>query len=874
MVRISEGRAEVAARELLAIRGWDISRPPKGNVLWKNEYRQYSFLTEVMAVASKTGRGAGYPEFVVVDAKRARPLMVGETKAESKNIEAASSDAIHYASAFAMKGIDVLAVGIAGSAEDEISVRVQKRKNGRWKSIDYHKEPIQWIPTPGETEQLLLDPSLFTLDPEVPPADVLADRADSINRILRECRVNDRLRPAAVAAFMLALWKTHGNIRTHPEYVLLDVNAACKGAFREAGKHEIADSITVDPANDALSNEAHRIIRILKLLNVTTLTAAHDYLGQLYEQFFRFTGANTIGQFFTPRHVTRLMADICEVNESDFVVDPACGSGGFLIASLYRMIGNRKLTHSQVSNLVRDHLWGFESDPIVAALCVANMILRGDGTTGVIKGDCFTDSRYPIQKASVVLGNPPFPHKKTDDPPEKFVDRALEALRDRGLTAMVLPSSLLVKGGVKAQWRERVLRKNTLLAIIKLPDELFEPYAKAYTNIVILQKGGKHRRDRHVFFGRIENDGFRLKKSVRVEQPGEQLTETLEAFQKKRSRPGWYGWTELHESDWSPGAYIESAPAGEEDVRSEVEDMLRSDAALHARFADRMRRLYERLDARETRSHSYRTITRRRAAAIDHDRSLLGYYFNIYYGQRELHSKDWLEPGDSLIVSSSGEFNGCYGFYDYSDKLIRPPFATVPSTGSIGLSFVQRLPCGVTDDCLLLFPKEGTPPEALYIAAAVVRLERWRFSYGRKITPDRIMRFKLPMSDSLLKWIKSRVDATAKIGRRIVESFAHEGRWTDLFDALSEQWTRDRRRGADVHELAMHPAYQRIIGMGENAIPLILEAMKQRQGHWFWALNAITGQNPIPEEHEGNMRQMTRSWLKWGLEHGYIDSMD
>jgi len=68
---------------------------------------------------------------------------------------------------------------------------------------------------------------------------------------------------------------------------------------------------------------------------------------------------------------------------------------------------------------------------------VAYMSLRRDGKTGIMLGDCFTDKRYPEKTATVVLGNPPFPHQRTEDPPEKFVNRALEALVNRGQPTML-----------------------------------------------------------------------------------------------------------------------------------------------------------------------------------------------------------------------------------------------------------------------------------------------------------------------------------------------------------------------------------------------------------------------------------------------------
>ena len=101
----------------------------------------------------------------------------------------------------------------------------------------------------------------------------------------------------------------------------------------------------------------------------------------------------------------------------------------------------------------------------------------------------------------------------------------------------------------------------------------------------------------------------------------------------------------------------------------------------------------------------------------------IGGYFDVVYGQKELHSKRDLKPGPCLVISAQGTDNGWYGFFDL-DFVLEPPFITVPSTGSIGQANVQRWPCGVTDDCLILVPKQGVRTEILYIAAAVVRSER------------------------------------------------------------------------------------------------------------------------------------------------------
>lgn len=69
--------------------------------------------------------------------------------------------------------------------------------------------------------------------------------------------------------------------------------------------------------------------------------------------------------------------------------------------------------------------------------------------------------------------------------------------------------------------------------------------------------------------------------------------------------------------------------------------------------------------------------------------------------------------------------------------------------------------------------------------------------------------------------------------------------------------------------MAMHPAYQQIIGMGRTAIPYILEELAERGGHWFWALRAITGENPVDGSDQGDVEKMKLAWLQWGVREGY-----
>ncbi len=99
------------------------------------------------------------------------------------------------------------------------------------------------------------------------------------------------------------------------------------------------------------------------------------------------------------------------------------------------------------------------------------------------------------------------------------------------------------------------------------------------------------------------------------------------------------------------------------------------------------------------------------------------------------------------------------------------------------------------------------------------------------------------------------------------QAVADRCRWE--VERLADEWERTRPRGVDVTAMAEHPAYQRIVKLGIPAVPWLLARLERRPNHWFLALSAITGADPVPVESQGNMKAMTDAWLKWGRENGY-----
>jgi hypothetical protein len=102
-----------------------------------------------------------------------------------------------------------------------------------------------------------------------------------------------------------------------------------------------------------------------------------------------------------------------------------------------------------------------------------------------------------------------------------------------------------------------------------------------------------------------------------------------------------------------------------------------------------------------------------------------------------------------------------------------------------------------------------------------------------------------------------------------VEKYRHEEA-KEEFNNLASQWLQDVEGMSSTVEMAKHPAYQKIVNMGQSVIPFLLEDLRQNPIYWLSALRQITKENPVPSEYKGNIKKMAEAWLNWGKQKGYI----
>jgi type I restriction enzyme M protein len=228
--------------------------------------------------------------------------------------------------------------------------------------------------------------------------------------------------------------------------------------------------------------------------------------GEIYEQVLRdLQSAGNAGEYYTPRAVTQFAVDMVNPRLGDTILDPACGTGGFLAGAIEHIRRNDVHTADQESQL-QASIQGVEKKPLPHLLCTTNLIVHGiDVPVGIRHGNALA---RPIREISardrvdVILTNPPFGGMEEDgiennfplefrtrETADLFLVLILEQLRPGGRAAIVLPDGSLFGEGIKTRIKERLLAECNLHTIVRLPAGVFSPYTSIRTNILFFEKG-------------------------------------------------------------------------------------------------------------------------------------------------------------------------------------------------------------------------------------------------------------------------------------------------------------------------------------------------------------------------------------------------
>ena len=228
--------------------------------------------------------------------------------------------------------------------------------------------------------------------------------------------------------------------------------------------------------------------------------------GDLYEQILKdLQSAGNAGEYYTPRALTQFIVDQVDPQLGETLLDPACGTGGFLSCSIEHVRSNYVKTPED-EQLLQDCIHAVEKKPLPHMLCTTNMLLHGIDTPVNIRHDNTLARPLrdygPKDRKDVIVTNPPFGGMEEDgietnfpatfrtrETADLFLVLIMKLLKDKGRCGVVLPDGTLFGEGIKTRIKEKLLKECNLHTIVRMPKGVFNPYTSINTNLLFFTKG-------------------------------------------------------------------------------------------------------------------------------------------------------------------------------------------------------------------------------------------------------------------------------------------------------------------------------------------------------------------------------------------------
>jgi type I restriction enzyme M protein len=302
-----------------------------------------------------------------------------------------------------------------------------------------------------------------------------------------------------------------------------------------------------------------------------------ENLGNAFEYLLSILGSQgDAGQFRTPRHIIDFIVSVIDPEKNETVLDPACGTAGFLISSYKHIMKNNSSQKNNIDEIIEEgetatdtiiagkkvysgdlltpaekirlmkNINGYDISPDMVKLALVNLYLHGFKEPQIFEYDTLSDEKRWDEDYDVILANPPFmtpkggikPHKRFSVQANRaevlFVDYIAEHLKIGGRAGIIVPEGIIFQSAkAYKKLRKDLLENWGLWAVISLPSGVFQPYSGVKTSILILDKAlAKHKDD--ILFLKIENDGFDLGAQRRKIDKND-LPKALEVLSKWKS---------------------------------------------------------------------------------------------------------------------------------------------------------------------------------------------------------------------------------------------------------------------------------------------------------------------------------------------------
>lgn len=486
--------------------------------------------------------------------------------------------------------------------------------------------------------------------------------------------------------------------------------------------------------------------------NIKYQKTSEDFIGRFYGEFMSYSGGDgqTLGIILTPRHICDLMCELVDVQPNDTVLDPTCGTAGFLISAMHRMLMMAD-TDAQKKNIKKKQLHGFELQSNMFAVAAANMILRKDGNSNLECCDFLRKNPAQVQMkgATVGLMNPPYSQGTKADPEQyelSFIEHLLDSLTVGARAAVIVPqSSMTGKSKAERAFKKNIMKHHTLEGVITCNTDTFYGVG---TNpvIAVFTAHEPHDADKVCKFIDFRDDGYEVRAHVG-------LVEGDSAKDKKQ-----------HLLDvWNGRAEAPSKFCVESTVKPDDEwlhsfyyfnDEIPADADFERAIGDYL--TFELLMVMQNREYLFEGSDDlgevAEIPALDEKEWCefsLDDIFTVSAGKR-LETRNKV-PGTRPFIGATDNNNGVTGFVGNVNSSRDGNVLGVNYNGAPCIAFYHPYECIFTDDVKRLHLRHYSDNKfVLLFFVSVFAKQRSKYSYGYKFKEQRMLRQKLmlPITDS------------------------------------------------------------------------------------------------------------------------------
>jgi type I restriction enzyme M protein len=756
----NERKTEILVRNQLSSLGY--YNDPQ--IFVEEQKSDNQIITELLSKASKSGNGAGYPEFIITQ-KNSDVMILVECKADVKFHESntknkpkdyAVDGVLHYAS-FLKKDFHIIAIAVSGD-----------QKDNRISTYQWNKGEKRFLSRKLQSLQKYEDyyEIFHSKDRIVLTEEELMSYAKKLHDQMRdEVKLKEAEKPLLVAALLLALdndeFVREFTAITNPKKLAtriiesivesLEISGiskekieTLKNEFAFITTHTYLTSGEIDHTNPSHNNNSLHKFLVDIYRNVYPFVKKVnniDIIGKFYSEFLRYTGGDGkgLGIVLTPTHITELFCDLAEVNKNCKVLDLCTGTGAFLIAAMQKMVDDDP-TVSELDYIYKNSLVGVETQTNMFALAVANMIIRGDGKTNLFQNNCFDLSTETLKQfgCNVGLINPPYSQKKQDEMELVFVKKLLDSLVVGGIGVAIIPQSAVMNNSTNNDLKREIMKYHTLKAVMSMPDELFYPVGTV-TCILVFEAHKPHREDKKTWFGYWKNDGFeKIRNHGRVDFVGKYRSvikkNWLDIYQNRKEIEGLSILQNVTGNDeWLVESYLKTDYSNLDSKT--FQDNLKNYATylFYNEISDNVSKKAKTNIKLDLYSQKWTEFEIQELFEVTGSKTTT---------KKELHE---LGTGRFPYITTSAVNNGVESFYNFFTE--RGNILVIDSAVK-GYCSYQADDFSASDHVEKLIPKfEMNVYTALFLQT-IINMEQFRYSYGRKFNQIRIKstKIKLPVN--------------------------------------------------------------------------------------------------------------------------------